>query len=217
MRTLSSERLGELLRQSALLDDDVAKLLQKCEATTRRTVISLALCNAAFEHAISQRILIELDLTGTALALARLHFEAVVRAAWTGQGASESWINEFSTPVAGASLREPIKGPPIPSMLDTFARHAPDVAAQFRRLYGAIEGMHSFVHGGIQAVGHALQPYPAESLESVLRNRNLLQLYTANCAVVVTQNGRLLPRLRLLQEKHHGCMPPVAGPLLTTT
>lgn len=137
---MTHDRLDDLLRRSASLDDDVAKLLRKCAATTQRTVISLALCNTAFEHAVSQRVLLELGLSGTALALSRLHFEALVRAAWTGQGASDKWISEFSTPVTGSSLREPIKGPPIPSMLDSFAPHAPEVAAQFRRLYSTIEG-----------------------------------------------------------------------------
>jgi hypothetical protein len=211
MSASAEERLDQLLLQSEALDDDVAKLLRKCQPASVRAVISLALCQAAFEHAVSQRVLLELDLSGTALALCRLHFEAVVRAAWIGQGATEKWLRAFTTPVEGEGLQEPIKGPPIPSMLDAFEHHAPTVAAQFRKLNGTIEGMHSFVHGGAQAVGHALQPYPADKLASAVHNRNLLQWYTANCAVVVTQSATLRPRMNLLREKHGGCMPPIGS------
>ena len=73
--------------------------------------------------------------------------------------------------------------------------------------------MHSFVHGGVQAVGHALMGgYPADKLTGVLMNRNLLQWYTGNCAVVVAQDPQLVPRMRMLREKHGGCMPPPSAP-----
>jgi len=72
-----------------------------------------------------------------------------------------------------------------------------------------IPAMHSFVHSGAQAVVHALMPaYLTYTLISALWNRNLLHLYTANTAVVAAGDGLLLPRMRLLQEKHAGCMPP---------
>ncbi|WP_440532569.1 DUF6988 family protein [Variovorax sp. YR566] len=206
-------RLEGLLAASEALDEDVGKLLGKCQATSKRGVIALALCHAAFEHAVSQRLLLEAGLTGTALALCRLQFEAVVRAAWTGQGAAEKWIEAFTTPVEAEGHKEPVTGPPIPSMLDAFGQHAPHVAAEFRKLYGTIPAMHSFVHGGAQAVGYALMGgYPAGKLTGVLMNRNLLQWYTGNCAVVVAQDPQLVPRMRLLREKYGGCMPPPSAP-----
>ncbi|MEJ8811837.1 hypothetical protein WKW77_12220 [Variovorax ureilyticus] len=210
MSESAEDQLGHLLALSEALDGDVAKLLRKCQPASARAAISVALCRAAFEHAVSQRVLLESGLSGTAMALCRLQFEAVVRAAWTGQGASEKWIKAFTTPVEVEGHREPIMGPPIPAMLDTFALHAPHVAAEFRKLYGTIEGMHSFVHGGAQAVVHALMGgYPAENLAKALFNRNLLQWFTANCAIVATENAGLRPRLNLLREKHGGCMPPI--------
>lgn len=204
----AEDRLDRLLVQSEALDDDVAKLLRRCRPDSRRAVISLALANAAFEHAVSQRVLLESGLSGTAMALCRLQFEAVVRAAWTGQGASEKWLDAFTTPVEGEGHKEPVMGPPIPAMLDAFAEHVTHAAAEFRKLYATIAAMHSFVHSGAQAVGHALMGgYPAEKLTSVLNNRNLLQWFTANCAVVVAQDPSLVPRMRMLQEKHGACMP----------
>ncbi|MDR6855310.1 DUF6988 family protein [Variovorax guangxiensis] len=208
----ADDRLDQLLQQCEVLDEDVAKLLRKCDAANPRAVLSLALCHAAFEHAVSQRVLISAGLTGTALALCRLHFEAVVRAAWIRQGASKNWLKAFTTAVEGEGHKEPIMGPPIPSMLDAFEKHAPHVAAEFRKLYGTIEGMHSFVHGGSQTVAHALMGgYPADKLASALRNRNLLLVYTANCAIVAAESAFLRPRFDLLKEKHGAAMPPTAS------
>ena len=90
--------------------------------------------------------------------------------------------------------------PPIPAILDAFAEHAPHVAIELRKLYATIPAMRSFVHPGVQAIGHALMGgYPAEKLAPVLHNRNLLQWFTANCAVVVAQDPSLVPRMRLLK------------------
>ena len=213
MSESAEDRLDQLLLQSEALDDDVAKLLRKCQAASPRAMLSLALCHAALEHAVSQRVLMDAGLTGTALALCRLQFEAVVRAAWMGKGASNKWVKAFTTAVdEGEGHKEPIMGPPIPSMLDAFEKHAPPIAAEFRKLYGTIEGMHSFVHGGSQTVAHALMGgYPADKLASALRNRNLLLVYTANCAIVAAESAFLRPRFRLLMEKHGAAMPPIAS------
>jgi hypothetical protein len=207
----ADERLDSLLQASEQLDRDVEKLIDRVEPRGRRAIIGLALCRAAHEHAMSQRLLFEAGHNLTALALLRLQFEAVVRAAWTNQGATESWLDAFTTPVEGEGHREPITGPPIPSMLNAFEPFSPHVASEFRKLYGTIGAMHSFVHGGAQAVVHALRPYPAEKLISALLNRNLLQWYTANCALVASESVLLRPRLSVLKEKHAQCMPPAAA------
>lgn len=64
------------------LDDDVGELLRRCRPNRWRAVISLTLANSGFEHAVSQRVLIEVDLSGTAMALRSLQPNAVVQAAW---------------------------------------------------------------------------------------------------------------------------------------
>lgn len=212
--TVREDRLDALLAASELLDGDVATLLGRCRPRAKRGVIALALCSAAFEHGVSQRVLLQADLNGSALVLCRPHFEAVVRAAWTGQGATDQWIKAFTSPadVAGDTHKEPILGPPIASMLETFGRHSPHVAAEFKMLAATIPAMNSLVHGGSQIVAYALKgSYPAEKLVAVLLNRNLLHWYTANCAVVSAQDQHLVPRMRLLIEKHARCMPPSAS------
>ena len=64
--------------------------------------------------------------------------------------------------------------------------------------------MHSFVHGGVHLVVHALRGYPAGKLTSVLQNRNLLSLMLANVIVIVSQD----PDLRGSVGRLSACMRP---------
>ena len=202
-------RLADLLEASESFDEDVGKLLSKCRPRTKRGVVASALCGAAFEHAASQRLLMETGLTGTALALCRLHFEAVVRATWTAQCAHNEWLDKFTAPIEGAGHKEPANPVSLNSMINHITAAVPHVGAEYAVLNQTIPAMHSFVHSGAQAVVYALLPVdPTDKLMAVLWNRNLLQLYTSNAAVVAAEDDLLRPRMRLLQEKHVGCMPP---------
>jgi len=208
------EALRKLLGASESLDEDLGKLLRKCRPTDRRGLIGLALCGAAYEHAVSQRLLLEAGLTGTALALCRLHFEAVVRAVWTIQCANDAWLEDFTTPVEAAEHREPASQVAVGRMLDHIERDVPHVAEQFRLLASTIKAMHSFVHSGSLAVVHSLMPeYPQEKLIAMLMNRNLLHLYVANACIIAAQDPNLVPRMRLLREKHANCMPSLPSKL----
>ena len=92
--------LEHILDDSARLDADVAHLVEVgWNTSTRRQLVCMALCNAALEHAVSQRVLMAGGNSGTALALIRLHFEATIRAAWTQKGATDSWLEEFTMPI----------------------------------------------------------------------------------------------------------------------
>ncbi|WP_444815020.1 hypothetical protein [Variovorax brevis] len=53
--------------------------------------------------------------------------------------------------------------------------------------------------------------YPSEKLIAVVWNRNLMVLYVANAAVIAAQDPGLVPRMRLLREKHGACMPPTSA------
>ena len=83
--TMESDELSCMLTASGALDADVYSLLESgWNTASQRHVICMAYCKAAVVHAVSQRVLIEDGLHGTALSLIRLHFETVVRAAWVG-------------------------------------------------------------------------------------------------------------------------------------
>jgi len=203
------EDLVRILALSEKFDEDVFALLKVgWNTSSQRVAISMAYCKAALEHAISQRVLIEAGLHGTALSLVRLHFEAVVRAAWILQGASDEWVAKFCKPVPDGDLSEPQMGPPIPAMLDAIRQYAPDAEREFARLNGTVKVMHSFVHGGAHLVVQALGGYPPEKLVSVLQNRNLLTLQLTNVIVIGSQKPQLRGIVGKLCEVHAGCLPP---------
>ena len=209
MDSAADEELDKVLSLSERFDDDVFALLETCwNSSSQRLVICMAYCKAAVEHAVSQRVLIEAGLHGTALSLMRLHFEAVVRAAWVLHGAKDDWLIKFLTPVPDGDLNEPQMGPPIPAMLDAIKLHAPQAALELSRLNHTMKVMHSFVHGGAHLVVHALRGYPREKLVSVLQNRNLLLLILTNVIVVASHQPQLIGIVRQLGEAHAGCMPP---------
>ena len=203
--------LGRLLDDSASFDADVARLLEAGwnTASLRERVCS-ALCKAAFEHSVSQRVLIGAGLNGTALALIRLHFEAVVRAAWTQKGATDKWLEEFAKPVRPGDRNEPQLGPPIPAMLDTIALKEPAMASEFHKLYATAKVMHSFVHGGAHQVVAALRGYEPGKLVSVMKNRNLITLNLCNVTVAGSGRPELQGTVGRLSRTHAGCMPPPA-------
>lgn len=201
--------LGQFLDGCAALDADVDCLLRDgWNTSSSRQVITLGFCRAALEHAVSQRVLIGAGHHGTALALVRLHFETTVRAAWTLLGASDDWLAKFVEPVPDGSFRESNLGPPIPSMLDAIEVHAPDTALEGRRLHQTVKVMHSFVHGGVHLVAHALRGYPPEKMIDVLRNRNLMCLMLCNVVAVASGKAELSGAVGRLSRLHANVMPP---------
>lgn len=205
----SFAKLGRFLDHCAALDGDVEELLQRgLNASSRRQAISFGFCSAALEHAVSQRLLISVGHTGTALALMRLHFETTMRAAWVLLGASEDWLEKFAEQVPPGKLEELQLGPPIPAMLDAIEARAPDMAVEGRRLYGTVKVMHSFVHGGAHLVAHSFRGYPPDKLIDVLRNRNLLCLMLCNVIVAGSGNQGLAVSVGRLSAKHAEVMPP---------
>ena len=202
-------RLGQFLDDCASLDRDVERLLRQAwTVTSRRQLIAMAFCKASLEHAVSQRVLIGSGHNGTALGLIRLHYETTIRAAWVRFGAKDDWLEAFTEPVPEGSLKEPVMGPPIPSMLDTIEPNAPDMAHEGRQLYTTVKGMHSFVHGGAHLVVHALRGYPPSNLIDVLRNRNLLLLMLCNVIVVTSGQPQFNGSAGRLSRIHANVMPP---------
>lgn len=205
------ESIQELLKQSHRLDADIGALFEEAgPPPSRRALLTMAMCQVAMEHGASQRLLIEAGCHVTALALVRLHFEAVVRAIWLHHGASEEWLERFSAPTAPQQLAEPVLGPPVDAMLQRIDATAPPfVGKMLRDLKTATWApMNSYVHGGVRAVVQALAGCPPSQLDSVLRNGNGLALLTANVFVITSGDGRFVGRIAHIQAAHRACLPP---------
>lgn len=206
--------VDRMLKLSASLEADLAPLFQQPRPVRgRRGRLTMALCDVAMEFWTSQRLLIEADRDTAALALVRLHFEAVVRAIWMHHGASEDWLERFAAPMAPGQLAEPVLGPNVDAMLLTIGKAAPPFLAQMlgELKQASWQPMNSYVHGGVRAIVQSLAGRSEVQLVSVMRNANGLALLTGNLMVIALGDPAFAGRIRSIQSAHGDCMPPSRG------
>lgn len=167
-----SEDVARTLELSARLEADLVPLFARTRRPAdQRALLTMALCDVAMEFWMSQRLLIGAGRQTAAMALVRLHFEAVVRAIWMHHGASREWLERFVTPMAPDQLAEPALGPSVDSMLQTIGKTAPPFLGQMLGELKAAswQPMNSYVHGGIRAIVQTLAGSTPYQLVSVLR------------------------------------------------
>ena len=206
----TEEDLKSMLEQSWALDTDLAALMEALPPpTTSRQAIVRGMCTTSHSHYHSQRVLIEVGTTPTALALVRLHYESVVRSLWYAAGATEDWIDRMKLENSKEN-GEPVLGPPVDSMLNRLAEVAPPhLSASLRALRDATwKPMNSFVHGGIHAILTGLldlnTPY---QWIGVLKNANGLATMNAQALLISCNDPRSVGRLAVVQQKHLKCLP----------
>ena len=153
------ESLSLMLKRSEQMATDLSALFQDgLQPEFPRTLLTIAMCQVAMEHAESQRVLIRAGCDVTALSLVRLQFEALVRAIWLHHGATDEWIAGFSAPMEPTQLAEPIGSPPVDSMLQKLDSTAPPFVVKMLRDFktSTWAPMNSYVHGGVRAVVQSL-------------------------------------------------------------
>lgn len=206
--------LDAILEQSAALHSELGELWLKLELPdSNRGKIVVGYCCIVREHVISQQHLFAIGHHVTALTLVRPTFESLVRAIWCLQGASDDWIEKFSTSSApDADLRrETHTGPPVDSMLETIQRYHPEfVHRSLVELKEATwQPMHSYVHGGIRPVVQALVGLPEPQQISAIRNGNGFAMFATNVLLINGEGpaGVLQP----IQLRYNECLPPTSN------
>jgi hypothetical protein len=202
----------DILEKSKKFDREIGELLQEViPPSTRRGLMTAAMCQVAIEHTSSQRVLLEIDHHVSALALVRLTYESLVRAIWMHHCASEEWINQFTAPMEPGQLSEPILGPPVASMLQSIDKAAPPFVGQMlRELQDSTwKPMNSYVHGGVRAIVQALSVSTPQQLISVMRNGNGFALMAANVFVLACNDASLAGRIKKIQFANLDCLPPI--------
>jgi hypothetical protein len=155
-------------------------------------------------------MLLRLELFVTGFALVRLHFEAVIRAAWMLQCADEAWLARFAAPVPPDQREEPVLGPPVPTMLAALSTRVPSVGGMLCALKaGAWQPMHSYVHGGARPVAQLLAGTSPRQVDAVIRNANGLGLIGVNVVTAPFAESRLSGRVGRLQADFLDCLPPM--------
>lgn len=214
-RSAANDPLADMLGQSERFERDLVPLLtHPRDPSSRRALLTLALCDVVTEFWVAQRLLIRSGMHTAALALVRLHFESTVRGIWLFHGASDEWLERFAAPMAPDQLAEPVLGPNIDAMLLTLSKSVPPFLAQTLGAFKAAtwQPMNSYVHGGIRPVVQSLAGCTPQQLVGVLQNGNGMALMTANLLVVALQNPALAGRIGPIQQVHRGCLPPMQAP-----
>jgi hypothetical protein len=210
-----ADALDDMLDRCERFEGDLAPLLaHPRRPSSRRALLTLALCDVATEFWKAQRLLIRSGMHTAALALVRLHFEATVRSIWFFHGASDEWLDRFAAPMAPGQLAEPVLGPNVDAMLQTLAKTAPPFLAQTLGAFKTAtwQPMNSYVHGGIRPVVQSLAGCTPQQLIGVLQNGNGMALMTVNLLVVALQDPALAGRIGPIQQAHRACLPPMQPP-----
>ena len=120
----------------------------------RRSQTRLSLLQHSLDVADAIIILLEKNLPGPALALARSLFESYVRAIWISKCASDEQITQF------------LKGqppPPFPKLLGAMEEKAIPQADFIRKVHDLhMRHFHDFTHGGI---GHVMRRHGENAVE----------------------------------------------------
>lgn len=206
----TEDELKSMLEQSWALDEDLARLMAALpEPVTSRQAIVRGMATTSHSHYHSQRVLIEVGMTPTVLALVRLHYESVVRSLWYAAGATDEWIERMKLENSKEN-GEPVLGPPVDSMLNRLAEVLPPhVSVSLRVLKDASwKPMNSFVHGGVHAILTGLvDVYTPYHWIGVLKNANGLATMNVQALVISCCGMNSRGLLAALQQRHMRCLP----------
>ncbi len=206
----TEDDLKSMLDQSWALEEDLAALMNDLpDPSTSRQAIVRGMSATSHSHYHSQRVLLEVGTTPTALALVRLHYESVVRSLWFAVGATDEWIDRMKLENSEEN-GEPVMGPSIDAMLKRLGEVAPaHVSASLRALKDASwKPMNSFAHGGIHAILTGLvDPYTPYHWIGVLKNANGLATMNTQALIISCNDLRFGGRLSGVQQKHLRCLP----------
>ena len=177
-----------------------------CESS--RTEAAQGLCLMSIDHAVAFQRLLP-DIPASAMVLVRSQYESLVRAVWALYAASESELDRLLAPLTLASQQAAKKLPGVPDMIAKLERSGPEGAsAMFQRARERmIDGLHSFVHGGIQPFARQRDGYPISFLIDMLGNSNALALLTLLVLTDITRDEDVSEFTRRLHDEFEDVLP----------
>lgn len=166
-------------------------------------------CKIALEHGAGFQALLRDDNPTSALALVRLQYEAVLRAAWTQFAASETWIEKFSSQPESNEGKEPAKHPRVCEMLEQLQASAADPKLHqslFTLKAKAWDALNSYTHGGLRLMVRSLNGFEDDLLIWMLRTTNSLSYVAAQLLAFVANDPACSQRLARVRSGMLDCM-----------
>ena len=201
--------------QLALEDSDaIAKELLSlvdlplCNDSARVEVADVA-CSLAFEHWHSVRLLLQVGLLSSALAVHRSQFEAILRSVWLTYAASDSDILKLTASLDLDSEQAAKNIAQTQNMMEALAKSGPKeaYAALARFKDNSWKALNSYAHAGIHPLRRHADGYAEALALSVLCNANGLGVLSGMQAAVLSGAQPLQRDVLNLAAKHPTCMP----------
>lgn len=183
--------------------------LPLCNESARVEVADVA-CSLAFEHWQSVRLLLQVGLLSSALAVHRSQFEAILRSVWLTYAASDSDVLKLTAALDLDSEQAAKNISQVQNMMEALAKSGPKeaYAALARFKDNSWKALNSYAHAGIHPLRRHADGYPEALALSVLCNANGLAMLSGMQAAVLSGAQPLQRDVLNLAAKHPTCMPP---------
>jgi len=159
----------------------------------------------------THRDLLEIANLASAIVPQRPQMEAVLRALWMHDVATDDWIEKYFNALKANPNKDPNCAPKVPDMLDDLAktRHLPAVRMLNQLKDAAWGPMNSYVHSGIHPIVHQHVDVPPWYAIQILLNSNGLSGMAATVMAILTGNEHIAVAVRQVQLDHLDCLPPL--------
>ncbi len=202
--------INELIQRSVELEEALAILLDiPPYDDTDRILSSKIMCSVSMEHAQSLKILVGASNFTSAVSLARLQYEALVRAMWLFYSATDLAISKISNRLTHENERKANNLPMLSEMIKQLDGKAPTIAVDMLNEFKhySWKSLSSYIHGGIHAINRHSQGYPLQLIDQVIRMSNGLSTMTAMMLAILSGNGLIVDKIRKIQFEFKDCLP----------
>ncbi|KAF0813530.1 hypothetical protein IGB42_01881 [Andreprevotia sp. IGB-42] len=188
---------------------ELMEILADCDfPDDPRSAVVMAMSNIALEHARSMRDLVPAGRPTSALALFRLQYEALVRAAWALYAAPDAAIARLLAPLEPAAVQVASNAhATVNEMLKDLEARGPD--GPYRHLASfkdySWRSLNSFVHSGLHAVRRVQEGYPLPLLMQAIRQSNNLNNMTGLVLAGLCHDDRFSLAIAHLPERYPDC------------
>lgn len=181
-----------------------------------RMRVSRIMCNVAFEHAESIKILLVAHNFTSSLGLLRLQYEALVRSIWIYYAASDVVVKNLASDLTTDTARKasnhlPMLNEMLQKMEGKAPKNALDPLLEFKEY--SWKPLSSYIHGGIHAIDRHSKGYPIDLLINTLKASNGVNGMTGYFLARLTGNPELAKNIHntFYDSKFKNCLPTHKG------
>ena len=207
---MNIEELSKVIARSLEFESELFQFFQQAAfVESSKTTAMLPLFNIGIEHAAALKALIQQRLFTSAMAIARLQYDVIVRLIWVLYAASDSELSKLVAPLTIESEQQANNALPgtaeMLSQLEKSGQHAVHRLLKECKDYSS-KSLNSFVHGGVHAVNRQKDGYPIILLIQVIRQSNNLSHMAAIGLGYHLGNNKTVNEIAAMHTKYADCL-----------